>query len=576
MSRTYQIESARPLTRRGPPLTLLTFTMSAWITRALVLICLVGGLAAFHQSRTHRPRRIDLAREKGILLIGNGAEPATLDPQLATGVPEHHLFDALFEGLVATTVVNPDANGPGAATHWETQDFITWTFHLRKDGRWSDGEPLTAQDFLYSFQRILSPALGSEYAEMLYPMLNAPEFNKGEITDFSKVGAKALDDYTLQIILKGPAPYLPSMLKHYAWFPVPKHVIERFGKMTDRDTKWTRMGNLVGNGPYKLKEWRYTHSITVERNPHYWDAATVKLNEIHFIPIVSDATEERAFRDGQIHVTDTMPLSKVPEYREKHPDLFEENPLLSTYFYRVNVTRPPFDNKLVRKALALAIDREALIRNILRAGQKPATGFTPPGSGEGYVAPDILRFDPAEARRLLAEAGFPGGKGFPKFDVLINTLESHRTIAEAIQEMWKKHLNIPVGVLNQDWGVYLDSQQRLDYTVCRAGWVGDFLDPFTFLSIWQTGDGNNDTGWGNARYDELMQSSLRESDTARRMNILTEAETLLLDELPMLPIYWYVRNKLARPEVKGLRSSLLEHRCYKAIYFEPSAVTPTN
>ncbi|HYF33743.1 MAG TPA: peptide ABC transporter substrate-binding protein [Prosthecobacter sp.] len=549
--------------------------MIAWITRAIVLACLIGGLWLFDQSRAHRPRRIDIAREQGILLIANGTEPATLDPHLATGVPEHHIFDALFEGLVATTPEDPDANGPGAATHWETQDFVTWTFHLRKEGKWSDGTPLTAHDFVYSYHRILSPKLAAEYASMLFPMLNAEEFNKGQVTDFDKVGVVAIDDHTLRITLKGPAPYLPSMLKHYSWHPVPRHVIERFGRMDEPDTKWTRVGNLVGNGSFKLKEWRYTHSITVERNPHYWDAATVKLNEIVFIPIVSDATEERAFRDGQLHVTNTVPLPMVPVYRDRHPELFHEYPLLSTYFYRVNVTRKPFQDKRVRQALALAIDKETLIRNILRAGQKPATGFTPPGSGAGYEAPDLLRFDPEKARRLLAEAGYPAGKGFPRFDILINTMESHTVIAQAIQEMWKKNLGIPAGVLNQDWNVYLDNQRKLDYDVCRAGWVGDYLDPYTFLSIWQTGDGNNDTGWGNARYDELMQASLREKDTAKRMRILTEAETLLLDELPMLPIYWYVRNYLSRPEVRGLRSSLLEHRCYKAVYFADPATVST-
>ncbi|TDU68003.1 oligopeptide transport system substrate-binding protein [Prosthecobacter fusiformis] len=544
-------------------------TMRAWITRALILTGLIGAVFAFHQSRNHRPTRITEATEKGILIIANGAEPETMDPQLATGVPEHHLFDALFEGLVATTPEDPDANGPGAATHWETQDFITWTFHLRKEGRWSDGTPLTAADFLFSFQRILTPALAGPYAPMLYPMLNAEEFNKGEVKDFTQVGAKALDDHTLQIILKGPAPYLPSMLKHYSWHPVPRHVIERFGKMTDRDTQWTRVGNLVGNGPFKLKEWRYTHSITVERNPLYWDAGIVKLNEIQFIPIVSDATEERAFRDGQIHATNTVPLSKLDYYREKEPEVFHIDPMLGTYFYRINVTKPPFNDKRVRKALTLAVDQETLIRNVLRGGQKPAVGFTPPGAGEGYETPGVLKYDPEEARRLLAEAGFPNGQGFPKFDILINTLESHRTIGEAIQEMWKKNLNIPVGVLNEEWNVYLKSQRTLDYQVCRAGWIGDYLDPYTFLSIWQTGDGNNNTGWSNARYDELMQASLREGESTRRMALLTEAELLLLDELPMIPLYWYVRAHLSRPEVKGLKSSLLEHRCYKAVYLEP-------
>ncbi|HEY1083029.1 MAG TPA: peptide ABC transporter substrate-binding protein, partial [Prosthecobacter sp.] len=498
----------------------------------------------------------------------NGAEPETLDMQLATGVPEHHIFDALFEGLVATTPEDPDANGPGAATHWETQDFITWTFHLRKEGKWSDGTPLTAHDFLYSFQRILSPKLGGSYAPMLYPMLNAEEFNKGDITDFAQVGAKALDDHTLKLVLKGPAPYLPSMLKHYSWHPVPRHVIERFGQMTDRDTKWTRVENMVCNGPFQLQEWRYTHSLTVKRNPHYWDASTVKLNGIQFIPIVSDATEERAFRDGQIHATNTVPLSKLDYYRQHRPEVFREDPMLGTYFYRINVTKAPFTDKRVRKALALAVDRDTLTKNVLRGGQKGTFGFTPPGAGEGYTTPQVLKYDPEEARRLLAEAGFPNGKGFPKFDILINTLESHRIIGEAIQEMWRKNLNIPAGVLNQDWGVYLESQRTLNYQLCRAGWIGDYLDPYTFLSVWQTGDGNNNTGFSNKAYDALMQASLRESDSAKRMAILAEAETLLLDELPMVPLYWYVRNHLSLPEVKGLKSSLLEHRCYKAVYLE--------
>jgi oligopeptide transport system substrate-binding protein len=541
--------------------------MPAWITRLVFACLLTGFIFWFHQSRSTRPLRVDIARKEGRLIVGNGTEPATMDPSIATGVPEHHLFDALFEGLVATTVEDPDANGPGMATRWDTEDFVTWIFHLRPEAKWSDGTPLTAHDFVWSFQRILSPALASEYAEMLYPLRGAREFNEGKTRDFSAVGAQALDDHTLKLILNGPAPYLPSMLKHYSWHPVPRHVIEKFGGMTDRDTRWTRAGNLVGNGPYKLKEWRFTHSITVEKNPHHWDAGKVRINEIVFLPIVSDATEERAFRDGQIHKTESMPLSQVPEYREKHPEFFHEHSLLSTYFYRINVTRPPLNNKLVRKALALAIDREGLIRNVLRAGQKPTTGFTPPGAGQGYMPPDVLGFRPAEARRLLAEAGFPDGKGFPKFEILINTLEAHRTIGEAIQEMWKKHLNIQVAVLNQDWGVYLDSQKKLQYDVCRAGWVGDYLDPFTFLSIWQTGDGNNQTGWSNVRYDGLMQASLRERDTARRLALLKEAESILLDELPVLPVYWYVRNQLIRPELKGYKPSLLEHICYKALYF---------
>jgi oligopeptide transport system substrate-binding protein len=548
--------------------------MVAWLLRCLFAALLVLGLARFHQTRSRRPLRIDVARQEGRLILGNGTEPATMDPSIATGVPEHHVFDALFEGLTAGTRENPDADGPGVATDWQTDDFTTWIFHLRKDARWSDGKPLTAHDFIWSWQRILSPKLASDYAEMLYPLRGARAFNLGESQDFSSVGVKALDDHTLKVELDGPAPYFTSMLRHYSWHPVPRHVIERFGSMTDRDTAWTRAGNLVGNGPFRLKEWRFTHSITVEKNPHYWDAKQVQLREIVFLPIVSDETEERAFRDGQLHKTESLPLAQGPIYQEKHPEFYHQHALLSTYFYRINVTKPPLNDKRVRRALALSIDREGLIRNVLRGGQKPATGFTPPGAGLGYTPPDRLRFAPEEARRCLAEAGYPDGQGFPSVEILVNTLEAHRTIAEAIQEMWKKHLGIKVTVTNQDWGVYLNSQKNLRFDVCRSGWVGDYLDPFTFLSIWQTGNGNNQTGWGHARYDELMQSSLRERDPHKRLQLLKEAETLLLEDLPVLPIYWYVRSQLIRPELKGFKPSLLEHCCYKAWYFEPSGFRP--
>ncbi|MFO1483633.1 MAG: peptide ABC transporter substrate-binding protein [Verrucomicrobiaceae bacterium] len=541
-----------------------------WLVRVFILILAISGVAWFHHVRTHRPTRVEEANRAGILLLGNGTEPATLDPQLASGQPEHLIFHSIFEGLIAPEAGNPDGDAPGAAASWTHENFTTWTFKLQPQGKWSDGTPVTTTDFLFAYQRILSPKLGADYANMLYPMLNAEEYHTGKIKHFTQVGVKALDDHTLQITLKGPAPYLPSMLKHYSWFPVPKHVIEKFGRMDDRgNTRWTRPASMVCNGAFKLKSWRVNQTVEVVRNPHYWDAATVKLNGIVFLPIVSDTTEERAFLDGQLHATLTMPLAKIPGYRESRSPFFHSDPLLSVYFYRCNITKKPFDDVKVRRALALAIDRESITRNILRAGQKPATGLTPPGTLPDYHTPEVMRFDPAEARRLLAAAGYPDGKGFPAFDILINTSEAHRALAEAVQAMWKQHLNIPARVLNQDWGVYLESQRKLDYQVCRAAWVGDYLDPATFLAMWQTGDGNNNTGWSNQRYDELIKQSFREGDAARRLQLLNEAETLMLNEAPILPVYWYTHSYLMRPEVKGLLPSLLEHRCYKAVELKP-------
>lgn len=555
-------------------------TTKTWLIRLAVLVFLVAGVYAFHEWRTSRPPRIEKATKEKRLLLGNGTEVSTLDPHVATGLPEHLILSAIFEGLVAPGVDDPDANAPGVAERWETEDFIHWTFHLRKDARWDDGVPITAHDFVWSFERILTPGLIAQYASMLYPLRNAEEFHASEddlkkkgrqkITDFSQVGVKAKDDHTLELTLTGPMPYILGMMKHYSWFPVPRHVIERHGNPTDRHNRWTRAENIVGNGPFRIKEWRFTHSLTVERNPQYWDAATVKLHEMVFLPIASDATEERAFRDGQLHATMTVPLPRIPYYRSERPEFFFENPSLSVYFYRINTTKPALSDKRVRHALSLAIDRESLIRNVLQGAQKPAVGLTPYPEMLHYpYAPRVVKFDPVEARRLLAEAGYPEGKDFPRFDILINTSEAHRTIAEAVQEMWKKHLNIPVGIYNQDWQAYLESQRVMNYSVCRAAWAGDYPDPFTFLGMWKTGDGNNETGWGSAAYDELLAKSAVEKDGQRRLAMLGEAESLLLQDMPIIPVYWYARAILRRPEVKNWKTSVLEHRCYKALDLAP-------
>ena len=542
-------------------------TVKSWLLRLALLAIFVAGVIAFDHSRSARPRPVVEAARQKILLVGNGTEIETLDPHLANGQPEHMVMTSIFEGLVAPAAHNPDDNAPGAAASWENKDFTVWTFHLQPQGKWSDGVPVTARDFAFSYQRILSPELGADYGQMLYPLVGAEDFNNGKTKDFSTVGIKVIDDLTLQLTLNGPAPYFPGLLKHYSWFALPQHVIEKFGKMTDRGTAWTKLGNIVGNGAFKLKSWHFTHVLEVERNPYYWDAANVKPKEIHFFPIVSDSTEERAFQDGQLHMTYIVPLSRIPYYREHEPDVYREETLLSTYFYRVNTKKPPFDNKLVRRALALAIDRESLVKNVLRAGQQPATGLTPSKCSVGYSVPNVANFNPDEARKVLAEAGYPDGKGFPSFEILINTLESHRTIAEAIQEMWKKYLNIPVQIVNKDWQVYLDSQRKGDFAVARAGWIGDYADPMTFLGTMRSTDGNNNTGWGDAHYDDLLNQSAKEGDPKKRFELLHQAEELMLEAMPVIPIYWYTHSYLVRPELKNFHPSVMEHRCYKALDF---------
>jgi oligopeptide transport system substrate-binding protein len=527
-----------------------------------LLICLALIVALAPGCGRREPRAVAAAGEK-ILLVGNGTEPQALDPHTTTGVQEHHVLISLLEGL-ATDHPSEERVEPGAAERWQSNDKLdVWTFYLRPNGKWSNGDPVTAHDFVFAYRRMLMPKLASQYAEMLYPLKGAQELHQGKTSDPATLGARAIDDHTLELDLVGPVPYFPSMLQHYAWFPMHQPTILKFGKVDQRATQWTRPGNFVGNGPFKLESWRFKHYIEVERNPYYWDAATVKLNGIRFFPVDNIAAEERMFRDGQLHITETVPLDKIEYWRDQHPEVYHCDPYLSVYFYRVNTTRPQLKDPRVRRALALAIDRESLCKNVTRSGQVPATNFVPPVAG--YTGPPELRFDPTAARQLLAEAGYPEGRNFPRFDILINVMESHKTIAEAIQRMWTQHLGINVGINSQDWSVYLDSQERLDYDVCRAGWTADYPDPMTFLDMWTTGNGNNETGWGSPEFDALIAQARQTADQKARFAILRRAEKLFLDAMPGLPFYFYVREHLVSTLVEGFHSKLLDNHPWKYV-----------
>ncbi len=501
--------------------------------------------------------------------VGNGAEPQDLDPQTITGVPEHKLMMALFEGLV--TEDPKDLHPvPGLAERWEiSADGLVYTFHLRPGVKWSDGVPITAQEAVESYQRMLSPALASEYSYLLWFAVGAEDYTKGKLTDFSKTGFKALNDSTLRITLKSPTPYLLKIIaSHYAWTIVPTHVLKKFGKLDQKRTSWTRTGNHVGSGSFMLKEWAPQQKITVVRNPHYWDAAVVKLDAIEFYPTEDIATEERMFRTGQLDMTNELPASKIDAYRKERPESLRIDPWLGVYFYRCNVTRAPLTDKRVRRALALAIDRESLVKNVARGDQLPAYGISYPGTA-GYFPRAKLTGGLAEAKRLLAEAGYPGGKGCPPIELLYNTSENHRAIAEAIQQMWRKNLGVEVTLRNEEWKVYLATQHETkDYTLQRAGWIADYLDPHVFLEIWTTGNGNNDTLWGNPEYDRLFQSALTAKNDTDRYEIYQKMDAILVDEVPVIPIYFYTRVHALSPRVKGYYPTLLDNHPYKYIYLE--------
>ena len=314
---------------------------------------------------------------EGILHIGNGDEPRELDPHVVTGSIEHNLCMALLEGLLGLDPENLNIV-PGVARAWQvSEDGKTYRFHLREDAKWSNGDPVTAADFLYSWRRALLPALGNNYAYMLYYIRNAESFHQGEITDFSRVGVTAPDDLTLVVELENPTPFFLQLLTHMSYFPVHQATIEAFGAADERGTRWTRPGNHVGNGPFKLKEWVLNRSIVVEKNGHYWDADTVKLNRVVFYPIQNATTEERMFRAGQLHITGTTPVDKIAQYRQERPETLKIFPFFSTYYYLFNTTVAPLDRVKVRQALAMSIDRQQIVEKITKAGELPGLQLYP-------------------------------------------------------------------------------------------------------------------------------------------------------------------------------------------------------
>jgi len=511
---------------------------------------------------------VSKGNETGTLHWGNGTEPQSLDPHIATGVPEHHIISSIMEGLVTkdSTTLEPK---PGVAESWEiSEDGRVYTFHLRHDARWSNGDPHTAEDYVWSWWRALQPALGSLYAYMYYAIDNAQEYYEGTITDFEQVGVKALDEHTLQVTLENPTPYFLQLLDHYSLFPVHRPTLEKFGAPDERGTRWTYEGNIVTNGPFQLTEWQINRRVVVERNPFYWDRDTVRLNKIIFYPTENAVSEERMFRSGQLHYTNDIPADKIPVYKESGDPTLEIAPYLGTYFYRINTNLAHLKDPRVRRALAMTIDREQITERITKAGQIPTYALTPPGT-MGYYPPSDLSFDPEAARKLLAEAGYPNGEGFPVTEILYNTNEGHRKIAVAIQQMWNKYLNIEIQLLNQEWKVYLDSESAGDYQISRASWIGDYVDPNSFLDMFLCGGGNNRTGWCNEEFDRLILDEAPTAKThAKRLEIFTQAETILLADLPIIPIFTYTSKHLVSPAIKNKGTNLLDQTMYKEIYLE--------
>ncbi|MGA1742283.1 MAG: peptide ABC transporter substrate-binding protein [Pseudohongiellaceae bacterium] len=515
--------------------------------------------------------RVEQGTIDGVLHFGNGTNIQTTDPHIATGIPEHHVITSIFEGLVTKNPYTLEPE-PGVAESWDiSSDGLTYTFYLRENALWSNGDLITAEDFRWSWERALTPELAAQNSYMLYPILNAEAFNTGEISDFSQVGIKVISDLVLEVQLRAPTPFFLQLMDHYITYPVHRVTVESFGLYTDNLSRWSREGNIVSNGPFELTEWQVNSHVRVEKRENYWDADTVKLNAIVFYPTENLITEERMFRDGLLHRTEEVPLDKVPVYLAEDPDSIVIAPYLSSYFYLINTTREPFNDVNVRRALSMAVDRDLLNETVLENIMQPAYFLTPPGT-IGYEPPVTFGYDPEQARALLADAGYPNGEGFPTFEILYNTQENHRKIAIAIQEMWREQLNINVSIVNQEWQVYLESVDNMNYDVARRGWVGDYVDPNTYLDMYITGGGNNNVGFSNPRYDEIViDEAPLKLDNKERFALYREAETILMNEMPIIPIYIYQTKNLKSPDIKGAPSNIMDHYNWKYIYLEASS-----
>jgi oligopeptide transport system substrate-binding protein len=506
----------------------------------------------------------------GILHFGNGAEPQGLDPHVVTGIPESLIINALFEGL---TVKNPHTleSEPGVAQRWDiSDDGRTITFHLNPQAKWSNGDLMTAEDYVWSWRRALNPAMGNQYGYMLYPLKNAEAFATGKIQDFSDVGVKALDKHTLQVHLSTPTPYFIQLMDHHSTFALHRPTIEKYGKATDRFTPWTRVENIVSNGAFRLKDWQLNRRLSVEKSDTYWDRDRVRLNGIVFYPTENIASEERMFRVEQLHYTQTIPLEKIPVYRAMKDSLYVNAPYLGTYYYLLNINKPPLDDVRVRQALSMALDRERLNNTVLHKSNVPAYSITPPGT-LGYQPPKVFDHNIEAARTLLAEAGYPDGKEWPGLELTYNTSESHLKIAVALQQMWKDALNIDITLTNQEWKVYLDSVDQMDFQMARRGWIGDYVDPNNFLDLFLCGGGNNSTGFCDPDYDDMIQHQApRAKSREERYAIFNQAETRLMEQMPIIPIYTYTSNHLIHPSVRGLPPNLMDYVNFRYIWLDKS------
>jgi oligopeptide transport system substrate-binding protein len=508
--------------------------------------------------------------EPADLVIANGAEPGSLDPASSTGLEELRIVMALFEGLLR---IDPKTARPVpglAESHQISDDGRVYVFKIRPDARWSTGEPITAHDFVYSWLRVLKPETGSEYAGQLFYLKNAEAYLTGKITNPTEVGVRALDDRTLRVELESPTAFFLDLCAFQTLAVVPRRVIDEHGD------RWMRVRPLPVSGPYQLDSWRVNDRVRLRANPNYWDATNTSLQTIDLLPIRAASTALNLYESGAIDIIwdkELIPSELFPVLRTNlaYRAHFHSFNYLATYFLRFNTTRPPLDDPRVRKALAMAIDKQRLMDKILKTGEATASHFVPPGTANSR-SPDGVPYDPPAARRLLDEAGYRDRTSLRTIEFLFESTSGggssvHSKIGVELQQMWQQELGVKIELRQMEKQVYLKAQRSLDYDVSRSSWIGDYNDPCTFLDLFRSNNGNNRTGWKNARYDQLMDQASVQPDLSRRAELLREAESILVnDGVPIAPLYFFSGfNYYDSDRITGIYGNILDVHPLNAI-----------
>ncbi|MBZ6572147.1 oligopeptide ABC transporter substrate-binding protein OppA [Klebsiella sp. JL973] len=503
--------------------------------------------------------------EKQELVRNNGSEPSSLDPHKVESDVENNIISDLFEGLVS---VSPAGEiQPRLAEKWENKDNTVWTFHLRPGVTWSDGTAITAQDIVWSWQRLVSPLTASPYSS--YPgnmhIVNGAEIAQGQKAP-ETLGVKALDDTTLEVTLTQPNAAFLAMLAHPSLVPLDKVLISRYGD------KWTKPEHMVTSGPYKLSQWVVNERIVAERNPRYWDNAHTVINKVTYLPISSETADVNRYKAGEIDIVYTVPINQFAQLKKTMGDQLDVSPQLATYYYEFNTTRPPFNDPRVRRALNMALDKDIIAEKVMGQGQRPAWLISQPDIGgvklhnpEYASWPRDKRI--AEAKKLLSEAGY--NESHPLvFNLLYNTSESHQRIAIAASSMWKKNLGVEAKLQNQEWKTMLDAMHTHNFDAVRYAWIADYDDAATFLNNFRTGDSENTSQYSNPVYDEALRNAAKASDTTARGKFYQQAEDLLGQDVPAIPVYHYVRTHLVKPWVGGFTPDKLGYYYSKDMYIK--------